>query len=257
MAIHSVGMMRRARDIAAANPGNVAFLDFGDRNFDEVPVIEPTTPNRNFWRRAYKVALDNLATLVVPKRIVTCAGHPIRDTKPGRNHGHDAACYNAIFGDDYPNTHFVSIGSDQQIIGDKGGLAEALRLLIGGVAVTRLIDRDDTTPDTANRLRQGGVRVLSRRNLESYPYDDEIEQAIFNSKRYVRYGARVFPVVKSPRNGYSDLPLHIYYTYQRISELTTPGSYSGCVVMDANPADYPCVHVPGAEPAPTFAPYGK
>lgn len=77
------------------------------------------------------------------------------------------------------------------------------------------------------------------------------------SRGYVRYGAHVFPVVKSHRNGYSDLPPHTYYTYESISELTTPDGYSGCVVMDTNPGGYPYAHLPGAEPAPTPTPYGK
>lgn len=181
LATHSIGMMRRARDIATANPGTVAFLDFGDRNFDEPQVIEPTMPNRNFWQRAYEVALDDLASLVAPKHIVICEGEPIVGGKPGRNHGHDAACYNAIFGDNYPDTRFVSMGSDQQITGDKRGLAEALHLLIGGVTVTRLIDRDDRTTDTVAELQKEGIRVLSRRNLESYLYDDEVIKAIAES----------------------------------------------------------------------------
>lgn len=181
MATHSIGMMRQARDLEADNPGTVAFLDFGDRNFDEAQVIEPAMPNRNFWHRAYAVALDDLATLVAPKHIVICEGHPINDTKPGRNHGHDAACYNAIFGDDYPDTRFISMGSDQQIIGDKRGLAEALQLLISGVTVTKLIDRDDRTLDTVADSRRRGIRVLSRRNLESYLYDDEVITALADS----------------------------------------------------------------------------
>ena len=181
MATHSIGMMRRARDMETADPGTVAFLDFGDRNFDEAQVIEPTTPNRDFWHRAYEVALGDLAALVAPKHIVICEGEPVT-RQPGSNHGHDADCYNTIFGEKFPDTRFVSMGSDQQIIGDKRGLAEALRLLIGGVTVTRLIDRDDRTPDTANHLQQDGIRVLSRRNLESYLYDDEIIKVLAMSE---------------------------------------------------------------------------
>ena len=35
-ATQSIGMMRRARDIESKQPGSVVFLDFGDRDFDEV-----------------------------------------------------------------------------------------------------------------------------------------------------------------------------------------------------------------------------
>ena len=37
LATHSIGMVRRARDIEAETPGSVAFLDFGDRDFDRPP----------------------------------------------------------------------------------------------------------------------------------------------------------------------------------------------------------------------------
>ena len=76
LATHSIGMMRRAREIEAEKPGSVVFLDFGNRNFDEPQIIEPTKPDRAFWKRAYGVALDDLATLVAPSRVVICEGHP-------------------------------------------------------------------------------------------------------------------------------------------------------------------------------------
>lgn len=180
LATHSIGMMRQAMDIEKNDPGRVVFLDFGDRNFDAPEVIEPASPNRRFWQIAYAVALDDLAALVAPKHIIICEGELIT-TQSGRNHGHDAECYNAIFGDTYPDTRFVSMGSDQQIIGDKRGLAEALRLLISGVTVTQLIDRDDRTTGTAAQMRQDGICVLSRRNLESYLYDDEVITALAKS----------------------------------------------------------------------------
>ena len=57
LATHSIGMMRRARDIDAKKPGSVVFLDFDGREFDEPVVIEPTVPDRAFWNATYEVAL--------------------------------------------------------------------------------------------------------------------------------------------------------------------------------------------------------
>ena len=54
---HSIGMMRRARDIEAEQPGTVVLLDFGDRDFDQPQIIEPTKPDRQFWRKAHQVGL--------------------------------------------------------------------------------------------------------------------------------------------------------------------------------------------------------
>ena len=180
MATHSIGMMRRARDIAENSLGTVAFLDFGDRNFDGPEVIEPTLPNRRFWQTAYEVALDDLAALVAPERVVICEGTP-NAKGAGKNNSHDARCYDAIFREEFPETNFVSMGNDRQIIGDQRGLAEALRLLVGGIEVVRLVDRDDRSDAQVDELLRQGVRVLSRRNLESYLYDDEVLTALAKS----------------------------------------------------------------------------
>ena len=179
LATHSIGMMRRASDIEKKKSGSVVFLDF-DLDFDQPQVIEPTNPDRKFWKKAYDVALDDLAALVAPSRVVICEGEP-QTQKPVKNHSHDARCYERIFETEFPETRFVSMGNDQQIVGDKRGLAEALRLLIGELEVVRLIDRDDQSPEEVVDTNQQGVRVLSRRNLESYLFDDEVLRALAES----------------------------------------------------------------------------
>ena len=177
LATHSIGMMRQARDIESENPGTVVFLDFGGRDFDTSQIIQPAKPDRTFWHRAYEVALGDLAALVAPSRVIICEGEPLT-IQPVGNHSHDAKCYERIFEDEFPETRFVSMGSDQQIVGDKRGLAEALRLLIGSLKVERLIDRDDLTEAGAAELKAQRILVLSKRNLESYLFDDEILRAL-------------------------------------------------------------------------------
>ena len=177
LATHSIGMMRRARDIAAGNPGSVVFLDFEDLDFDQPQVIEPTKPDRKFWKKAYNVALDDLAALVAPNGVVICEGKP-KTENPVRNHSHDARCYERIFEAEFPETRFVSMGNDQEVLGDKHELAQALLSIVDGLEVVRLIDRDDRTEGRIAELRKDGVRVLSRRNLESYLFDDEVLKAL-------------------------------------------------------------------------------
>lgn len=177
LATHSVGMMRRARDIGITDPGSVVFLDFGDRDFDEPQVIEPTKPSRVFWKRAYEIALDDLATLVAPSQVVICEGEPITP-RPVRNHSLDARCYERIFEQEFPETEFISMGNDKQIIEDQRGLQEALVKLIRGMKIVRLIDRDDRTEAEIKEAWQQGIRVLTRRNLESYLFDDEVLTAL-------------------------------------------------------------------------------
>ena len=180
VATHSIGMMRQARDIEAANPGSVVFLDFGGREFDGVEVIEPAKINRMFWKQAYNIALGDLAELVAPNQVVICEGEPLT-SPPVKNHSLDARCYERIFEDEFPETEFISMGSDQQIVGDKRGLAEALRKLIGAISVVRLIDLDDHSHGGVEDLARQGVRVLSRRNLESYLFDDEVLRTLADS----------------------------------------------------------------------------
>ena len=141
LATHSIGMMRRARDIEIGSPGSVVFLDFGGRNFDEPQVIEPTVPDQAFWERAYHVALDDLAALVTPERVVICEGEP-RNRNAGQSYSHDARCYERIFRREFPETQFVPGGNASEVAGDKRGIAYALGVLTQGSEVVKLIDRD-------------------------------------------------------------------------------------------------------------------
>ena len=180
LATHSIGMMRRARDIEREFPGAVVFLDFECKNFDIPQVIEPTATDRHFWERAHKVALGDLAALMSPSKVVICEGYPYTDP-PTRNHNHDARCYNKIFEDAFPETKFISMGNNQQIEDDQGGLAKSLSLVLGGIEIVRLIDRDDQADETVEEKKANGIKVLSRRNLESYLYDDEVLIALAKS----------------------------------------------------------------------------
>lgn len=180
LATHSIGMMRRARDIERECPGSVVFLNFDVHNFDEPVTITPTEPIRPFWERVYKVALDDLATLVAPERVVVCEGYPKSKT-PGKNHSLDAGCYNKIFETEFPETRFVSMGGYDEVINDKWRLKATLGFLFKGMNIICLIDRDDRSDEEKDKLAKDGVRVLSLRNLESYLFDDEVLRALAKS----------------------------------------------------------------------------
>ncbi|MDE0396380.1 MAG: AAA family ATPase [Candidatus Poribacteria bacterium] len=177
LATHSIGMMRRAKEIEMEEPSSIAFLDFGDRNFDQREAIKPATTDRAFWNKAYEVALDDLAALVAPEQIIICEGEP-KNRSIGRNFSHDARCYEQIFKKEFPDAQFVPGGNAQEVIEDKRGIAYALGILSGGSRVIRLIDRNSRSPEEVAELKNCGVRVLTRRNLESYLFDDEILRAL-------------------------------------------------------------------------------
>ena len=177
LATHSIGMMRRARDIEAEHPGSVVFLDFGDRDFDKPQIIEPTVPDRAFWNRAYGVALDDLAALVAPEQVVICEGEP-KNRNSGTNYSHDVRCYEHIFQAEFPETQFVPGGNALDVAEDKRGIAYALGLLTRGIEIVKLIDRDDRSDQQVADLSKNKIRVLSRRNLESYLFDDEVLETL-------------------------------------------------------------------------------
>ena len=180
LATHSIGMMRRARDIESTKRGSVVFLDFGGKSFDQTDEIQPTIPDRAFWSTSYEVALGDLAALVAPERVVICEGEPM-NPNAGQNYSHDARCYERIFQDELPETQFIPGGNASEVSDDRRGLAYALGVLTQGTQVVKLVDRDSSSPEEVSELMKRGVRVLSRRNLESYLFDDEVLRALAHS----------------------------------------------------------------------------
>jgi predicted ATPase len=171
IASHSIGMMRKAWDIQRAHPDTVQFLDFESRDFDNPIVMEPVPVTRAFWQRTLQVALDDLAKLIAPASVVLCEGAP----KSGASSGEfDAACYRQIFGDTHPDTDFISVGNEHDVLHDKLRLGQSIQALITGTQVIRLVDRDSKTPGEIEAYLADGVRVLSRRHLEAYLLGDEI-----------------------------------------------------------------------------------
>lgn len=180
IASHSIGMMRKARELYDADPSSVVFLDFGGRDFDQATVITPEKPTRAFWESVLHVALDDLAALVAPREVVICEGNPAGPVL-GKNAEHDAKVYSTIFAEEQPDVTFISAGSASQVSGDFLGLATALPKVASGMKVTRLIDRDDHAPADVAAYKKDGVTVLSRRHLEAYLYDDEVLVALCSS----------------------------------------------------------------------------
>jgi predicted ATPase len=181
IATHSIGMMRKALDLYKEYPEKVIFLDFEDHNFDEHVTLNPVAPTRKFWESILHVALDDLAHLVAPKQIVICEGNP-KTQEHDKNHSHDARCYDTIFSDQYPDIKFISGGNSKEVSGDRLRFANAFPRLISGLNTLRLIDRDDHSPEDVAEFKEQGIRVLQRRNIESYLYDEEVLKALYEKE---------------------------------------------------------------------------
>jgi len=179
VATHSIGMMRKARELYEQHPGEVVFLDFEDHDYDQPVVLSPVTPTRAFWERILRVALDDLADLVAPKEIVICEGNPSGPIA-GKNAEHDARCYEAVFAGELPDTKFISGGNSQDVSKDRLRFAAVFPNVIKGIGVRRLIDRDDHSQIDADEFKKDGIRTLRRRHLESYLYDEEVLRALYD-----------------------------------------------------------------------------
>ena len=169
IATHSAGMMRAARDLYAQRPGEVAFLDFGGHDFDETIVMRPSTPDRAFWKRNFEVALGDLAQLVAPSHIVFCEGNT-----PQHGSGFDAQCYETIFSSVFSDVEFVSTGGVSDLQKNAFSVSAVMERILSGVQFTTVRDRDDATDHEVREWKASGLRVLSRRTIESLLWDEEI-----------------------------------------------------------------------------------
>ena len=139
IATHSIGIVREAYRMQQEQPGEVAFLDFSGRDFGAPVTIAPSVPNRVFWENTYKVALDDLSSLVAPQRVVICEGSREKNVK-----AFDARCYNELFADESPETLFISQGGAREVIRSEH-LVAVLKSVAHGINVHKLVDRDDMT----------------------------------------------------------------------------------------------------------------
>lgn len=172
IATHAIGMMRKAWDLYEKNPGAVAFLDFGQRDFDASQVIEPTIPSREFWEKTHKVALDDLGELVVPNKIIICEGR--------KGNGFDAECYNKIFSRQFPDAKFISAGGK----GELKNYIPVIRAVAKGAEISVLRDRDNDTDDEIKQMATEGIKVLQRRAIENYLLDDEVLCALCKELKF-------------------------------------------------------------------------
>lgn len=177
IASHSIGFMRKAWEMAQNMPGSVAFIDLQNVDFDATVALTPIEPTRDFWTRTLDVALGDLASLVAPEQVVLCEGRPPRGASDQKA-AFDATCYRRIFAAEFPNTDFLSVGNSNDAGQDRIEIGSTIQALASGTEVIRLIDRDMRSEAEVQLLIDSGVRVLSRRHLESYLLDDEIISAL-------------------------------------------------------------------------------
>ncbi|MBN1968433.1 MAG: hypothetical protein JW870_03610 [Candidatus Delongbacteria bacterium] len=163
-------MLRKAREIEEDNPGTVVFINFDNINFDENVTLQPSGVNKTIWNKFMEIALDSYSGLIAPARIVFCEG-----TQRGRKYKNfDSQVYTLIFGENYPDTSFISMGSSNDLENTNNPSISLVKNLLHESEIIKLVDRDEKSPAEIDELIQKSVKVLSKRHIECYLLYDEI-----------------------------------------------------------------------------------
>ena len=102
----------QGRDLEAAKPGSVVFLDFEMGTSIDEPVVVSIqhVPDRAFWNTIYEVALDDLSgSGCTGESVVNCEGEP-KYRNFGKSYSHEARCYESICDTAIPETQFIPGG---------------------------------------------------------------------------------------------------------------------------------------------------
>ena len=171
---HSLGALRAAQTIEAESPGSVCILDFDGVDADEQTVLTPTALNRVAWEKMLSIMLGDLAPKVAPDVIVICEG----SSSGNRRRDFDAKIYNRILGSHEPGFVFISGGSATEVENMGNDLSRILTAILPKTKVVPLVDRDDKSDEEVRGDEGAGLVVLSKRNLESYLFADDVLRAL-------------------------------------------------------------------------------
>jgi predicted ATPase len=170
VATHSIGFLRALQDELNEK---CSVLDFSEKNyFRGTHTITPMPKTRTNWQRIFGTALDDLAGLIAPRRIIYCEGK--QESNPnGGEQGLDAAVYNEIFKIAYPDTLFISSGGTNDLPKYSGLAIRILSKAFLDVELLLLCDRDENSDDGRNTFLSQAThhRMLGRREIENYIFD--------------------------------------------------------------------------------------
>lgn len=167
---HSLGILKKAKELAKREKDKIVFINFDEINFDEEAIIKPSNINKNIWQKSIEITLDDMSKIIEPQNIILCEG----DVKGRKNKNFDSEIYNKIFSEKYDDTIFISLGSSNDIENDDNQTFLILKNLFKQSNIIRLLDCDDKTENEILELKERGIKVLSKRHIESYLWDDEI-----------------------------------------------------------------------------------
>jgi hypothetical protein len=145
--------------------------------------------------------------------------------------GLDAQVYGSLFAETEPDTQFFSAGSHADTERARGILVTLASAVLPGLKVKRLIDRDDRSDDEVKAEREKGHLVLTRRNLESYMFNDEILRLLCAKEGKPELGDELIKTrdetIKAKNASKDDFKISAGETYiacKKRLELTKPGN---------------------------------
>lgn len=153
IATHSIGMLKKAKELNQENPGSVVFLDFDGKDFDSSVVIEPTQIDKSIWSKFLELTLDDFAGLVAPNTIVFCEGNP----QSSKNEKFDQQVYTKIFQQEKPDVAFVSIGSCSELENQNNVSMLIIQEVLKNSKIIKLVDRDDKSESDVKDCNGRGI----------------------------------------------------------------------------------------------------
>jgi hypothetical protein len=171
---HSLGVLRAAQEMAAETPGSVCVIDFDAVDPDIPREIVPSNLGRVSWEKLLSIALDDLSQRVAPRVVVVCEGSSVGSKRKD----FDAEIYNRVLASRAPDVLFVSGGSANQVAASGISIRQTLQNIMPNAKIIALCDRDDKSPEEVESFERSGDIVLSRRNIESFLFEDDVIEAL-------------------------------------------------------------------------------
>lgn len=239
IATHSIGMLKKARELNEKSPDSVVFLEFEGKDFDSTVVIEPSEINKPIWNKFLELAFDDFAGLIAPKTIVFCEG-----TQQGRkNKKFDQEVYTKIFQNEMTDVAFVSIGACSELEDPNNISIRIIKEVLNNSKIIKLVDRDDKSDEQVNECNRKGIRVLGRRHLECYLFDDEMIRKLCQVKGMPEKEAECLEVKRqamndsitnrgNPSDDVKSASGEIYTNIKRILQLTRCGNDTHSFLRD-------------------------
>lgn len=177
---HSIGFLRALQDELKDQCEIIQFKD--DMNLAATQkILTPMKKTIAKWREIFEIALDDLAHLVSPKRIIYCEGRG-EPGPSGQERGFDAKVFNNIYSEKYHDTLFVSSGGNTELDQRSDIALAILSKVFSSIEIYVLKDRDMSSGRQNSELERQNYlslnpanhRVLKRWEIENYLYDKSV-----------------------------------------------------------------------------------